>query len=85
MSKEMRGAMRAALRASSRATVRPAPKPYSSSIDQQYRMQMRQVEELLGLHPKRKEGWLSQLLGGIGGLIGWGFGLMVALHVLVRI
>lgn len=80
-----RTAIRAALRASSRATVRPTAKPYPSEIEQRYRMQARQVEEMLGLRPCKKEGPMSQAIGCIGGLLGFGVGVIMLFHVLAHV
>lgn len=76
---------RVALKASSRAAVRPRPSPYSAGIDQRYRMQVRQIEEMLGLHPVRKEGVAGQLLGTVGMLLGSACGLITLFYVLSRI
>lgn len=82
MSKEM---MRAALRASSRATVRPAARPHSTDAERRYRAQLRQVEDMLGMHPCKKEGALGQFISCLGGLLGWGLGLMILFHMLSRV
>lgn len=80
-----RSAMRAAIRASSRATVRPAVSPHSSLMNQRYRMQVRQVEEMLGLRPCKKEGPVSQAIGCIGGLLGFAVAAMFLFHLLSRV
>lgn len=85
MSKEMKAATRIALRASSRANVRPLPKPYSSDVERTYRIQVRQVEEMLGLHPPKREGVLGEFLGCLGGLLGFGLGLTILFYMLSRI
>lgn len=80
-----RSAMRAALRASSRATVRPALSPHSALVDQRYRIQARQVEEMLGLRPCKKEGPVSRAIGCIGGLLGFAAAVMFLFHLLSRV
>lgn len=85
MSNSIKGAMRVALRASSRAIVRPRLSPHSALLDQRYRMQVRQVEEMMGLGTYKKEGAVSQVVGCIGGLLGFGLALMFLFHVLARV
>jgi hypothetical protein len=85
MSNQIKSAISTALKASSRATVRPAAKPYSSGVEQLYRTQIRQVEEMLGLHPRKKEGPVGQFLDGIGAVFGSVGVLIVLLYVLSHV